>query len=519
MKQTKNIFSQILMICRALMVMVILFNTSSEVVGQSLAFEDLVNLQRSGLEDAKGYFNYKGWKWTGTTKDCPNCLQQGDYDLVFDKTDWTSGSESIQLLQYKGHPNVVVYYTSQSGFNALEVEAKNLLSSGKTGTEQNRIWSTYQGHGQKFTFNIKKNSSNYSSGTNYSLVIADQHDLDARVATMCSKCKGKGQLVEHESCSYCSGDGRQNCRGCSGKGHLYCNSCKEGKVQCNTCYGKSTLKCNTCYGRGNLQCNKCYGKGEYNCNKCYGKGKVTQNVPGYSFQRDCPSCDGKGKFTCASCNGKGNNRCENCRGVGTVACPRSTVGAGSSSSVSACVEGQVTCTRCNGQFSTSCSQCSGTGNTDLVCNSCSGTGQSRREIKKVCSACNGSKLKSSQPSTRAETKPQPIIEEAEEEPEFFTVVENMPAYAGGDAALLRYIADNVRYPAIAKQNGITGVVYVSYIVNRYGGIENVKVVRGADPFLDAEAIRVIQSVTGYSPGRQHGKTVAVQFTMPIRFKL
>jgi periplasmic protein TonB len=110
-------------------------------------------------------------------------------------------------------------------------------------------------------------------------------------------------------------------------------------------------------------------------------------------------------------------------------------------------------------------------------------------------------------------------EEEPQEPDFFTIVEDMPAFPGGDAALLKYIAENVKYPPIAKENGITGVVYVSYIVDKDGSIKDVKVVRGADPFLDKEAMRVVSGIKGYKPGKQRGKPVPVQFTIPIRFVL
>jgi len=111
------------------------------------------------------------------------------------------------------------------------------------------------------------------------------------------------------------------------------------------------------------------------------------------------------------------------------------------------------------------------------------------------------------------------VEEEPQEPDFFTIVEDMPAYPGGDAALLKTIASTVVYPPIAKENGITGVVYVSYVVDRDGSIKDVKVVRGADPFLDKEAVRVVKLLKGYKPGKQRGKPVPVQFTIPIRFVL
>lgn len=111
------------------------------------------------------------------------------------------------------------------------------------------------------------------------------------------------------------------------------------------------------------------------------------------------------------------------------------------------------------------------------------------------------------------------VEEEPAEPDFFTIVEDMPSFPGGDGALLKYIAENVKYPPIAKENGITGVVYVSYVVDRDGSVKDVKVVRGADPFLDKEAVRVVKTLKGYKPGKQRGKPVPVQFTIPIRFVL
>lgn len=111
------------------------------------------------------------------------------------------------------------------------------------------------------------------------------------------------------------------------------------------------------------------------------------------------------------------------------------------------------------------------------------------------------------------------VEEEPAEPDFFTIVEDMPSFPGGDAALLKFIAEHVEYPSIAKENGITGVVYVSYIVDKDGSVKDVKVVRGADPFLDKEAVRVVKTLKGYKPGKQRGKPVPVQFTIPIRFQL
>lgn len=113
------------------------------------------------------------------------------------------------------------------------------------------------------------------------------------------------------------------------------------------------------------------------------------------------------------------------------------------------------------------------------------------------------------------------IEEEEEEAEaqVFFIVENMPEFPGGDLELRKYIAQNIQYPEIAKENGIQGRVFVQFVVNKKGKVEQVKVVRGVDPSLDKEAIRVIQSLPAWKPGSQRGKPVKVSFTVPINFQL
>ena len=109
--------------------------------------------------------------------------------------------------------------------------------------------------------------------------------------------------------------------------------------------------------------------------------------------------------------------------------------------------------------------------------------------------------------------------EEESDDEFFMVVENMPEFPGGDLGLMKYIQKNVKYPPIAKQYNITGKVYVSFIVDKSGSVTNVKIVRGVDKNLDAEALRVVRSLPKYKPGKQRGKPVRVMFTIPINFTL
>ena len=109
--------------------------------------------------------------------------------------------------------------------------------------------------------------------------------------------------------------------------------------------------------------------------------------------------------------------------------------------------------------------------------------------------------------------------EEEDDEEFFMVVENMPEFPGGDLGLMKYIQKNVKYPAIAKEYNITGKVYVSFIVDKKGSVTNVKIVRGVDKNLDAEAMRVVKSLPKYKPGKQRGESVRVMFTIPINFTL
>ncbi len=111
----------------------------------------------------------------------------------------------------------------------------------------------------------------------------------------------------------------------------------------------------------------------------------------------------------------------------------------------------------------------------------------------------------------------PIVEE--EDNVVFQVVETMPSFPNGDAALMRYLSDNVKYPVVAQENGIQGRVICQFVVNRDGSIVDVEVVRSVDPSLDREAIRVIKSMPNWTPGKQRGKAVRVKYTLPVNFKL
>ena len=101
----------------------------------------------------------------------------------------------------------------------------------------------------------------------------------------------------------------------------------------------------------------------------------------------------------------------------------------------------------------------------------------------------------------------------------FVVVEEMPMFPGGDAALLTYISSNLQYPARAQENNIQGRVFIQFAVTSRGNIGEVRVLRGVDPELDAEAIRVVQSLPAFRPGRQGGVAVPVWYQVPITFQL
>ncbi len=114
--------------------------------------------------------------------------------------------------------------------------------------------------------------------------------------------------------------------------------------------------------------------------------------------------------------------------------------------------------------------------------------------------------------------PPPVMEEKKEE-EPFKYVEQMPAFPDGEAAMMKYIRSNVRYPTIAKENGIEGTVVIQFVVSSSGNISKVQVARGIGGGCDEEAVRVVKSMPDWKPGKHNGKAVPVSFTLPIKFKL
>lgn len=112
-----------------------------------------------------------------------------------------------------------------------------------------------------------------------------------------------------------------------------------------------------------------------------------------------------------------------------------------------------------------------------------------------------------------------VEEEEESSQQIFVVVEEMPEFPGGQAELMSFIAKSIKYPVIAQENGIQGRVVCSFVVNKDGSIVDAQVVRGIDSSLDKEALRVINTMPKWKPGKQRGKPVRVKFTVPINFRL
>ncbi|HHU58013.1 MAG TPA: energy transducer TonB [Bacteroidales bacterium] len=103
--------------------------------------------------------------------------------------------------------------------------------------------------------------------------------------------------------------------------------------------------------------------------------------------------------------------------------------------------------------------------------------------------------------------------------EIFMIVEEMPEFPGGPEALQRYLSQSVRYPVIAQENGIQGRVYIQFVINQNGEVTNATILRGVDPSLDREALRVVEAMPKWKPGKQRNRPVRVSYTVPINFVL
>lgn len=115
----------------------------------------------------------------------------------------------------------------------------------------------------------------------------------------------------------------------------------------------------------------------------------------------------------------------------------------------------------------------------------------------------------------------PPVQEEEEihEQEIFTIVESMPVFPGGDVKMMEFIAKSLKYPPLARESGIQGRVFVFFVVETDGSVSGAKVVRGIGGGCDEEALRVINSMPKWTPGKQRNKPVRVSYTIPVRFVL
>lgn len=114
-----------------------------------------------------------------------------------------------------------------------------------------------------------------------------------------------------------------------------------------------------------------------------------------------------------------------------------------------------------------------------------------------------------------------VVEQEEEEDEqvIFQVVENDPEFPGGLEAMYKFLGQNIKYPQLARENNITGKVYVTFVVEKDGSVSNARVLRDIGGGCGAEAIRVVKSMPKWTPGKQRGKAVRVQYNLPVNFNL
>lgn len=110
-------------------------------------------------------------------------------------------------------------------------------------------------------------------------------------------------------------------------------------------------------------------------------------------------------------------------------------------------------------------------------------------------------------------------EEKTDDETVYLFPQEMPEFPGGMNALLHFISQAVHYPVVAAENGIQGKVFVNFVINTDGHVSDAKILRGVDPALNEEALRVVNSLPRWSPGRQSGKAVRVAFSVPINFVL
>jgi protein TonB len=120
---------------------------------------------------------------------------------------------------------------------------------------------------------------------------------------------------------------------------------------------------------------------------------------------------------------------------------------------------------------------------------------------------------------KTDTLTEAIIPGPVKDEEIFIKVEESPVFPGGEIALLKYIAENTKYPQEAAENNIQGKVIVKFAVSSDGSVKRIEILRGVHPTLDQEAMRVVSTLPLWKPGKQNGKPVSVWFMVPVSFEL
>ena len=149
--------------------------------------------------------------------------------------------------------------------------------------------------------------------------------------------------------------------------------------------------------------------------------------------------------------------------------------------------------------------------------------KSQEELQETNTAIGAFNVEGNDETAGEVLKAKEVIAEPEppkvEETKVFDVVEQMPSFPGGQAALMSWLSSNIKYPVVAEENGVQGRVVCTFVVERDGSITDVHVVRGVDPSLDKEAVRVLKAMPKWIPGKQNGSAVRVKYTVPVTFKL
>lgn len=147
--------------------------------------------------------------------------------------------------------------------------------------------------------------------------------------------------------------------------------------------------------------------------------------------------------------------------------------------------------------------------------------KSQDELAKSTTAIGSFDVKGNDEAEGEVLKAKEVIadEKPKEEEKPFDIVEQMPTFPGGDGKLMEWLSKNIKYPAVAEENGVQGRVIVRFVVGKDGSISNASVVRSVDPSLDKEALRVVKAMPRWIPGKQNGAAVPVWFTLPVTFQL